>query len=88
MNAQNPASPKPNAIAFCIAYRRHLERHGRSEFEQPEPDPRDFGMPPSGPTLTGAMVEHPLAEALRRDVHAEFERHAFKKAMERQHISQ
>lgn len=80
-----PAPKKLDAIGFCIAYRRHLERQGRSEFEPPEPNPSDYGMP-STVLPSGSVVEHPLAESLRREVHSEFSAHAMKKAMERKNV--
>lgn len=66
-----------NPEGFCKAYRSYLGREGRSEFEQPEPDPAAYGIE------AGECRDHPLAESLRRQVHAEFSAAVLKKAMER-----
>ena len=70
-----------NSDGFCKAYRSYLGREGRSEFEQPEPNPEDYGMP--SVIEAGERREHPLAESLRRQVYAEFSAGVINRAKER-----
>jgi len=72
-----------SATKFCIAYREHIQKVHRSERAQPEPNPADYRMPPTRDPLTGTLVEHPLAEGLRREVQADFSRDVVRKAIER-----
>ena len=72
---------KINLDGFCKAYRSYLGREGRSEFEQPEPDPETYGMP--SVIEAGERREHPLAESLRRQVYAEFSADVINRVKER-----
>ena len=67
-----------SAIDFAIAYRRYLERDGRHESEPPEPNPADYGMPPT--RTAGVVIEDTIAEGLRREVFADFSRDVIAKA--------
>lgn len=69
------------ASAFCIAYRRHLERTSREEIEPPEPGPAQFGMPPIQTQF--GRIENPLAEQLRKAVKRDFDEDVMKRVIGR-----